>query len=62
MTWEGAYQLNYSSSFAGEAPYSANYKGVREGSQDETAVYGVGRTGKRPVKVPDTMVEAMRAD
>lgn len=67
-TWAGIATLNHSSGFAAGAPYSANYKGVREGREKEikevvgkgVGALGVGRTGKGPLKVPEGMVRAAR--
>lgn len=67
-TWAGIATLNHSSGFAAGAPYAANYKGVREGREEEikevvgrgVGALGVGRTGKGPVKVPEGMVAAAR--
>lgn len=59
-TCHGTYTLTQASGFAGGAPYSAKYKGVREGRGDERAVYGVWRTGKAAVEVPELMLLAAR--
>lgn len=58
-TWEGIHTLNHSSGFAGGAPVSANYKGVREGREPEAAVGGAGRIGRGRFAVSDEMIRAM---